>query len=361
VNAQISQVVFDSGIIQIGAFRCRPDHPLFHEAGQPSETCFFVFPRTAVEIQHEREAPFVANPNVVTFYNPGQAYRRNAISPEGDLCDWFAVETQFARDLIREIDLCIDDRPAWPFFRSRAWSDTSTYLLQRRLFTRIASGRSTEPLAVEETVVELLGRVTRSAYATRGVHLLSSITPRQRDTVHDIETVLSRPPEERLTLKGIARDVGLSPYHVCRIFRRATGKTLHHYRLQFRLRTALTQVLESTKPLTDVALDGGFSSHSHFTDRFRHAFGETPSLLRTGLNPSEKLTQLDARRKEATNPGAGRIGRDKGASNTPGCEGTIQSPFTSRPIPSTRQPLAPRKRPNGRLNAHDIKDLRQRF
>ena len=84
-EGQISQVVFESGLIRIGAFRCRPDHPLFHEAGQPAENCFFVFPRTAVEIQHEHEAPFVANPNVVTFYNPGQAYRRNAISPEGDL------------------------------------------------------------------------------------------------------------------------------------------------------------------------------------------------------------------------------------------------------------------------------------
>ena len=280
-EGQISQVVFESGLIRIGAFRCRPDHPLFHEAGQPAENCFFVFPRTAVEIQHEHEAPFVANPNVVTFYNPGQAYRRNAISPEGDLCDWFSVQPEFARDLIREIDLRIDGRPAWPFFRSHAWSDAPTYLLQRRLFTRIASVGMTEPLVVEETVVELLDRVTRSAYASRGIHLAPSISRRQRDTIRDIEIVLSRPTEERLTLKGIAREIGLSAYHVCRLFRRATGKTLHYYRLQFRLRTALTQVLESSKPLIDVALDGGFSSHSHFTERFRQAFAETPSSLRT--------------------------------------------------------------------------------
>jgi hypothetical protein len=84
---QISQVVFESGLIRIGAFRCRLDHPLLHEAGQPTNRCFFVFPRTAVEIQHEHEAPFIANPNVVTFYNPGQSYRRNAISREGDLID----------------------------------------------------------------------------------------------------------------------------------------------------------------------------------------------------------------------------------------------------------------------------------
>src|SRR5215469_11009895 len=228
-EGQISQVVFESGLIRIGAFRCRPDHPLFHEAGQPAENCFFVFPRTAVEIQHEHEAPFVANPNVVTFYNPGQAYRRNAISPEGDLCDWFSVQPEFAGDLIREIDLRIDGRPAWPFFRSHAWSDAPTYLLQRMLFMGVASVGMTEPLAVEETVVELLDRVTRSAYANRCARPASSITRRQRDTIRDIEIVLSRPMDERLTLKGIAREIGPSAYHVCRLFRRATGKTLHDY------------------------------------------------------------------------------------------------------------------------------------
>lgn len=277
---QISQVVFESGLIRIGAFRCRPDHPLFHEAGQPTNRCFFVFPRTAVEIHHEHEAPFIANPNVVTFYNPGQAYRRNAISREGDLCDWFSFEPEFALDLVREIDPCIDKGPAWPFFRSHAWSDAATYLLQRRLFARIRSGAVTEPLAVEETVVELLDRVTRSAYRNRDLHLPSSITRRQRDAVHDIETVLSQPPEERLTLRKIAGEVGLSAYHVCRLFRRTTGKALHEYRSQFRLRASLTQLLESTQPLTDIALDSGFSSHSHFTERFRHAFGETPSWVR---------------------------------------------------------------------------------
>lgn len=280
-ECQISQVVFESGLIRIGAFRCRPDHPLFHGAGQPAESCFFVFPRTPVEIQHQHEAPFIANPNVVTFYNPGQVYRRNAISPEGDLCDWFSVEPEFARDLIRDIDQRIDDRPASPFFRSHAWSDAPTYLLQRWLFTCVTSVAITEPLVVEETVMELLDRVTRSAYSSGGIHPPTSITRRQRDTIHDIETMLSRPTEERLTLKGIARDIGLSAYHVCRLFRRTTGKTLHHYRLQFCLRTALAQVLESTKPLIDVALDGGFSSHSHFTERFRRAFEETPSSLRT--------------------------------------------------------------------------------
>jgi hypothetical protein len=75
----------------VGAFRCHPDDPSFHDSG-PARNCCFVFPRTAVEIQHEHERAFVANPNVVTFYDQGQAYRRNAVSLDGDRCDWFGIE-----------------------------------------------------------------------------------------------------------------------------------------------------------------------------------------------------------------------------------------------------------------------------
>ena len=68
-------------------------------------------------------------------------------------------------------------------------------------------------------------------------------------------------PAERM--QRIAREVGLSAYHVCRLFHRVTGTKLHQYRVRLRLRAALTEVVESARPLTDIALDAGFSSHSH--------------------------------------------------------------------------------------------------
>jgi len=86
MHEQIDRVVFESDMVRMGAFRCHPDNPSFQDTG-PAQNYCFVFPRTAVEIQHEHEPAFVANPNVVTFYNAGQAYWRNPISPEGDRCD----------------------------------------------------------------------------------------------------------------------------------------------------------------------------------------------------------------------------------------------------------------------------------
>jgi AraC-like DNA-binding protein len=54
---------------------------------------------------------------------------------------------------------------------------------------------------------------------------------------------------------------------------------LHQYLTQLRLAHAL-DALPSTSDLTQLALDVGFSSHSHFTSRFRRAFGTTPSRFR---------------------------------------------------------------------------------
>ena len=279
VHEQIDRVVFESDLVRIGAFRCHPEHPSFQDTG-PAENYCFVFPRTAVEIQHEHEPAFVANPNVVTFYNAGQVYWRNPIGPQGDRCDWFGAEPGLVRDALRGFDSGVDDRPEQLFQFSRGWSDAQCYLLQRRLFSWVTSGKTVDPLAIDEMVIELLNWVLRCTCASRLPSDQPEIGRSHRHTVHEIETLLSQRVEDRLTLRGIAREVGFSAYHVCRLFRRVTGIKLHQYRLRLRIREALTDVVESGRSLTEIALDAGFSSHSHFTDMFRHEFSATPSSVR---------------------------------------------------------------------------------
>ena len=288
----IDRIVFESGIVRIGAFRCPPDDPSFHDSG-PARNCCFVFPRTAVEIQHENESAFVANSNVVTFYNQGQAYLRNAVSIEGDRCDWFGVEIDVVQDLVRAFDPTLDTRPNQPFNFTRGWADASTYLAQRRLFEQVVAGALNDSLMIEESIVDLLEQVVQSAYKTTAIVRSSIVGPRQRDMIHHIEFILSRQWGECLSLRELANEVGISVYHLCRMFRRATGSTLHQYRQKLRVRCSLEGVMESRRSLVDIALDAGFSSHSHYTHTFRQEFARTPSSLRPG-----KTTE-SARRQRA--------------------------------------------------------------
>jgi AraC family transcriptional regulator len=277
-SSEFDRIVYDGGLVRVGAFRCHPAHPSFQDTGPARNFCF-VFPRTAVEIQHEHEAAFVANPNVVTFYNAGQSYCRRAISRQGDHCDWFGVESRVVRDVVRTLDRRADDCPERAFLLTRGWADSSTYVEQRSLFAEITAGHI-DALRIEETVLELLARVVRSSYSNCAPRPPAEVSSRQRDAIHNAETLLSGNPAERVTLQGLASKVSLSPYHLCRLFRQVTGVKLHQYRLRFRLRAALSEVMQSHRPLTDIALDAGFSSHSHFTDSFRSEFGATPSQMR---------------------------------------------------------------------------------
>lgn len=276
---EIDRIVFDSGLVRVGAFRCHPYDPSFHDSG-PARNCCFVFPRTAVEIQHEHEPAFVANPNVVTFYNQGQAYLRNAVSIEGDRCDWFGVAIDVVQDVVGAFDPGLDARPDRPFNFTRGWADASTYLAQRRLFEQVASAVISEPLMVEESIVNLLEQVVRSAYKTAAIARPGIVGRKQRDIVHHIEFVLSQQWGERQSLRGLAREVGISVYHLCRMFRRLTGSTLHQYRQRLRVRWSLEDVMESSQSLVNIALDAGFSSHSHYTSSFRQEFDQTPSRVR---------------------------------------------------------------------------------
>jgi AraC-like DNA-binding protein len=55
--------------------------------------------------------------------------------------------------------------------------------------------------------------------------------------------------------------------------------------MRLRLRASLERLAAGAVDLTALALELGFSSHSHFTDSFRKEFGCTPSAIRCDRTP----------------------------------------------------------------------------
>ena len=102
---------------------------------------------------------------------------------------------------------------------------------------------------------------------------------------------------EDLTLDDIARSVHCSAFHLGRIFRRQTGLSIHQYRHRLRLYAALDRIHAGADDLTGLALDLGFSSHSHFTDAFCRAFGLPPSVCRQ--QPRGSLREMSRNLKVA--------------------------------------------------------------
>lgn len=90
--------------------------------------------------------------------------------------------------------------------------------------------------------------------------------------------------DQPLTLADIARATQCSPFHLARLFRTELGTSLRRYQERLRFAAAIERLARGESDLLRLALDLGFTSHSHFTANFRRALGVTPSELRRTLS-----------------------------------------------------------------------------
>ncbi|MEO8453384.1 MAG: helix-turn-helix transcriptional regulator [Gemmatimonadota bacterium] len=286
-DSDVNHVLFRSGSVRVGSFRCPVHHPVFPEGPPPCQ--MVAFPRSEVWIERQHDRPFVADRRVVTLYNRGDRYRREAISREGDRTDWFGVKSALALEIATALDPGVGRHADRPFRFSHATSDPALYLRQQLLIRRLESG-AIDPLEVEEEVVGIVAETLARAYAERGA------SPARRRFSEDehrgladrSRVELARDIGAPLSVAELARQVGVSPFHLCRVFRAQTGTTLHAYRTDLRLHRAVELLLDSCTELSELAFSLGFSSHSHFTETFRKRVGVTPSAVRQRrMGPAE--------------------------------------------------------------------------
>lgn len=257
-------LLFRSDIVAVGKFRCAATDPLYRDSG-PCSHHTFVFPRTSTRIRHANGPTFAATPETAGFYNQHQHYSRDPIN-DVDASDWYTVADDVLFDLV---DADSADRP---FRAAFAPIDARTYLEQRMLFDALDRGAPLDPLAVEETVLSILHRISPRA--------TGRAPSRDTGAVETIREIIARAPQRNTPLRALARAVGLSPFRLCRAFRAHAGETITEYRHALRLRLALDHLRNPGADLTTIALDLGYASHSHFTSAFRRQFGITPSAFR---------------------------------------------------------------------------------
>jgi AraC-like DNA-binding protein len=272
-----STVVFESAVGRVGRFRIAASDPSFHDTG-PIRSHVVVFPRTPVLITHTGAATILADSTRAMIYNRGQEYRRASLAGDGDRCEWFAFETELIADAAAESDPSVRDRLDRPFTCAWAPADAATYLLQRRIYEHITGGRAVDVMWVEEAMVALAARIAPAIFGNATPPAARERTRRLHAEVTDeTRRLLALRYREAPSLGEIAACVGVSPFHLARVFRRHARMPIHAYCMQLRLRAALDALDDD---LTRLALDLGFSSHAHFTTAFRSSFGMAPSEIR---------------------------------------------------------------------------------
>lgn len=85
---------------------------------------------------------------------------------------------------------------------------------------------------------------------------------------------------EELHIDEIAALCHLSKYHLCRLFRENTGLTIMQYVLEQRLAMARELLLHADLPISQVAMQTGFSSFSYFCHAFQKKEQISPTQFR---------------------------------------------------------------------------------
>ena len=120
--------------------------------------------------------------------------------------------------------------------------------------------------------------------AARAVHCLRDAETADEadwpDSVQAATLLMAGNLDRPLSLAAIAAHVGVSQYHFARLFRQATGHSVHQHLVMLRVGRAEHLLRETTLPLAEIAYEAGFGSQSHMTNVLRRATGRTPGALR---------------------------------------------------------------------------------
>jgi AraC-like DNA-binding protein len=211
-------------------------------------------------------------PGSLLLGNPGQAFECGHEHGEGDRC----VSFWYAPDYFERVAADAGARGARLGFRVPRLPPLRA--LSRLVAQACARLGETAEASWEELGVKLAARAVQLAAGLPdpGPGAPPSALARVTRAVRRIE----RDADTPLTLRALACEAGLSPYHFLRTFEGLTGLTPHQYVRRARLRHAAVQLTTGGARIVDVAFDSGFGDVSNFNRAFRAEFGVNPRLYR---------------------------------------------------------------------------------
>jgi AraC-like DNA-binding protein len=284
----VQRTLFDGEWLQVGYIAVRP---VSSECGEveTSPLNVLALPLAGVFAKHDgpRQRALVT-PDHALLISAHKPYRLSFPGRIGDRC--LALRfTSAALSRVMPHSMAGDGFDA-ARFAPHALLPPAVMLARSQLFQRLARGQ-VETLEAEELGLGLLAAALGAArlpHADRGDpdRAAPGTSARRRRLVERTIEAIGSQPERRWTLGDLAEHASVSPYHLAHVFRADVGISVYGYAMRSRLARALDAVLDGDDGLTEIALDAGFASHSHFTARFRALFGHTPAQLRRGVDDS---------------------------------------------------------------------------
>ncbi len=243
--------------------------------GQTPETAgahTLVFVRRGCFVRAIGGVESVCDPTVAYCANPGEEERFDHPHADGDECTAISLDPSLMASLWGERETL----PSGPL-------PTSPRIdLEQRVLVAAGRRRGADPDELVEGAITMAARaleLTDPSCVAAG----RPTTIRARNSVvNGAREALAAEPG--LSLVQLARALPVSPHHLSRMFRSATGHTISRHRIRLRTRAALERLAEGEQHLSRLAADIGLTDHSHLCRLMQAETGATPSWLRELLS-----------------------------------------------------------------------------
>ncbi len=216
-----------------------------------------------------RGAGYSTRPGALMLFNPAEVHDGRPTDAGGFTYRMLYLPVPLLRDLGGE---GFGAPGAEPLFRQPLAQDEMAARVIAEAFDSLAEPDTR--LRRDEALLGVLG-ILLPRYAGLAPRQAPPAAPGLRRARDLLEASLL----EDIGIAALAREAGISRFHLARGFRRLYGLSPSEYRRQQRLREARRRIVAGAS-LADAALASGFTDQAHFTRQFKAAYGVTPGRWR---------------------------------------------------------------------------------
>jgi AraC-like DNA-binding protein len=261
--------LLDTDVVSLKNVHCH-GHCRHRSAEECTSATTLVFPYRGVYVRHVGSEQAVADANHVLFFNAGEGYQVSHPVNGGDS----SLSIALSETLLQELapPALLKKGGEFGFRTQHQRIDPRAQALVALLRHHLENA-TIEPLEAESLLLTLVCRSLgpRTSHEPRATFARSRLADR-------VKVLLAGDLSRRWTLAEIAGEIGGSPVYLTQVFQQVEGMPLYRYHLRLRLARAL-DLLPRYDDLSALALDLGFSSHSHFTAAFKQAYGRSPTAF----------------------------------------------------------------------------------
>lgn len=196
------------------------------------------------------------------------------------------IVISLTRDWLEETDLGGEERQALLAFSRRhmdmvTWRpDDAMVAAVEQILRGAAFNRGLHALHVESRALDIVTDAFRTVFGRGGQGAAGPLNPTDRRRLSRVHDRLADSTGPLPSIGALAREAGVSPNTLQRLFRATYGMSVFEWIRIDRLERARLQLERDHASIAQIAFEAGYLSAANFSTAFKRRFGLAPSALR---------------------------------------------------------------------------------